>query len=92
MSRLPPRSSDLRGQAFGSLTALFVGTKDQNRNTRWVCVCNCGQTTVVRAANLLAGATKSCGCLRTTRQAQAWAEAKARTPPKPKTKSSPKTG
>lgn len=100
MTRLPPRTKDLRGRVFGQLVALYVGTKDKNRNARWVCMCTCGQTTTVVAPNLVKGVTKSCGCLRTTRQAQAWAEAKARTPPKPKpktktkpkTKSSPKTG
>lgn len=29
---------------------------------RWVCVCDCGKTTVVRASFLINGHTKSCGC------------------------------
>lgn len=94
MTRLPPRTKDLRGQVFGQLVALHVAGKDKNRHTRWVCMCTCGQTTVVIAPSLERGNTKSCGCLRKTRQAKAWAEAKSRTPTKTKTKtkSSPKTG
>ena len=30
---------------------------------RWICKCDCGNRTVVRANNLKSGAVKSCGCL-----------------------------
>lgn len=31
---------------------------------KWLCRCDCGSYTIVLGANLRAGATRSCGCLR----------------------------
>lgn len=53
--------NDLTGQTFGQLTVKkYVGQR------RWLCRCSCGKETVVFAANLTRGHTKSCGCLRGT--------------------------
>ena len=55
-----PRSDikDLAGKEFGKLKVKkYVGNK------KWLCECECGNTKIVRAANLLNGSTKSCGCL-----------------------------
>ena len=65
---LPPRAKDLRGQQFERLRVLYVGAKDKHRNTQWMCVCDCGNTTLVRAADLNSGKVRSCGCLRSESQ------------------------
>ena len=53
---------DLVGFRFGRL---FVISRAENikRLTRWNCLCDCGNKTVVYGCHLKSGATKSCGCL-----------------------------
>src|SRR5262245_39727606 len=58
------------GQRFGRLTVVEdVGTIG-TRYRHWVCRCDCGEMTVVRATSVGGGRIRSCGCLRreTTRQ------------------------
>lgn len=58
------RAADLVGQRFGRLTVIRrVESKD--RNSAWLCMCDCGNYTTVIAPNLKSGKSKSCGC-RTT--------------------------
>lgn len=57
-------AEDLTGRQFGELTALYRVENDHNKNTRWMCRCNCGSLRVVAAAKLKSGATQSCGCKR----------------------------
>jgi hypothetical protein len=47
---------------YGRLTVL---RKDQeaNRNTKWICRCQCGTEKSIRESHLKSGATQSCGCL-----------------------------
>lgn len=53
-SRAP---EDLTGRTFGKLRAIrYVGNKS------WECLCDCGKTKVILAANLKNGSTISCGC------------------------------
>lgn len=53
---------DLTGRRFGRLLVIeFVG-KDKNRNTLWLCKCDCGKETIVVRNSLNSGHTKSCGC------------------------------
>lgn len=55
---------DLTGNVFGRLTVLGDdGTRNKNSNVLWLCSCECGNTTHVRADHLKNGRTKSCGCL-----------------------------
>lgn len=54
---------DMTGQRFGRLTVVSYYGTAKNRNTLWVCRCDCGQASVVNRTNLIAGITKSCGCL-----------------------------
>lgn len=50
------------GQRFGRL---IVQKRIAGKNTKYLCVCDCGNTKVVQSSNLyFAGQTKSCGCLR----------------------------
>lgn len=61
------RIIDLVGQRFGRLVAIeYAGrivNKNGNRTTLWRCKCDCGNETVVRYPLLVAGNTRSCGCL-----------------------------
>jgi len=57
---------DLTGERFGSLTAQrraddYVSPSTGRRQQRWVCVCDCGRTRVVRRSNLVSGGSTSCG-------------------------------
>ena len=62
-------SADLSGHRFSWLTVISraedkVDKKSGSRAVCWKCVCDCGNETIVRAASLKKGRTKSCGCLR----------------------------
>lgn len=56
---------DLTGQRFGRLVAVKCTSTKQNGNYMWLCKCDCGAETVVKADHLRRGETISCGCLRT---------------------------
>lgn len=67
--------SDLTGKRFGLLVAQWPagrGTTGDGITTRrfppiwWLCLCDCGNMTVVTSSSLKGGTTKSCGCLRKT--------------------------
>ena len=53
---------DLTGQRFGILTALRV--HDNDKKTKWICKCDCGNECSVSVYLLMSGGTKSCGCLK----------------------------
>ena len=55
---------DLSGQRFGKLVAGTESRRVKNHR-EWLCVCDCGGSSWVRADVLRAGRTKSCGCLPT---------------------------
>lgn len=54
---------DLTGKRFGRLTVLSRGGNTKDKRSTWLCLFDCGNCKVVRASNLIAGQTKSCGCL-----------------------------
>lgn len=54
-------SLDLTGKKFGRLTALSRVKKDGI--IYWNCICDCGNTHLVKTAALTRGEVKSCGCL-----------------------------
>lgn len=67
-SSLPPPATPIRRMAigagfqFGKLTVLReAGTTTKGR--RWFCRCACGAECIKRQDHLLAGRTRSCGCL-----------------------------
>lgn len=43
----------------------YAGDKNigLDHNSRWICMCDCGNTTMVGSWKLKSGHTKSCGCL-----------------------------
>lgn len=54
---------DLTGQKFGRLTVIKRVENTKNKDTLWLCKCDCGGETITRITNLKNGNTKSCGCL-----------------------------
>lgn len=57
------RFIDLTGQKFGRLTAERISGEKYRGQIKWVCRCECGNTTTVVAQSLKNGNTRSCGCL-----------------------------
>lgn len=55
------RSVDMTGETYGSLKVIERADTDINGKARWVCLCNCGRSKPVLAANLKNGRTRSCG-------------------------------
>lgn len=52
---------DISGERFGKLVvSSFVNMV--NSNSRWLCVCDCGNNTIVSKPALTSGETISCGC------------------------------
>jgi hypothetical protein len=60
------RKLDLSGRVFGQLTVL---REDGHKGVRvaWLCRCACGNNTRSRTADLTAGKTLTCGCVRDAR-------------------------
>lgn len=51
------RRIDLTGKKYGRLSVIsYAG------NSKWKCLCECGNTTDVRVQHLISNGTKSCGC------------------------------
>lgn len=55
--------NDLTGIRFGRLTVVERRGSSKQGEPLWYCVCDCGNTNIVRAQSLKKGHTKSCGCL-----------------------------
>ncbi|MCK4815863.1 hypothetical protein KA005_08835, partial [bacterium] len=55
---------DVTGQRFGRLTVKYRVKNNKWGAARWLCDCDCGNTTIVMMSYLLSGATRSCGCLK----------------------------
>ena len=54
------KANNLIGQRFKHLQVV-----DYNENSKkWICKCDCGNTTEVKTSNLTSGNTKSCGCMK----------------------------
>lgn len=67
-----PKRVDLTGQVFGRLEVKRLDEErmnkeraenPNNRQTYWICECECGNAKSINARNLKTGKTKSCGCL-----------------------------
>ena len=57
-----PKFVDLTGKRFGALTVIERAETKWTK-TRWLSKCDCGKYTITTAHRLLAGDTRSCGCL-----------------------------
>lgn len=56
-----PPFKDIAGKKINRLTAIKVVDKSQGAY-RWLCQCDCGETTIVKISKILNNTTKSCGC------------------------------
>lgn len=58
---------DITGQQFGRLTVIKRVERPPyhaDKNSFWLCLCECGTETIVTSGALLHGRTRSCGCFR----------------------------
>jgi hypothetical protein len=55
---------DRTGCIYGSLTVVGYMGMEGRSIARWLCMCACGEESVVNGSNLKSGSTKSCGCQR----------------------------
>lgn len=55
------KAQDIRGQKFNKLLPVYR-TLNQGSQTRFVCLCDCGEYTRQDAYQIKHGTTKSCGC------------------------------
>lgn len=58
------KGEDLTGKRFGRLVAVKPTQERKNRSVVWECLCDCGETAYIRRSSLVAGTTRSCGCLK----------------------------
>lgn len=61
---------DLTGQRFGRLLVLNKENNYKNKNSMWLCRCDCGNKVKVIGHNLKTNHTKSCGCLQKEKTSQ----------------------
>jgi hypothetical protein len=81
------------GDRYSRLLVLGLhNERTKSGDARWICKCDCGETTIVSGSALGIGSTKSCGCLRSettanhrrkhgmcrTKEYEVWCSAKAR--------------
>lgn len=57
------RFIDLSGEKFGRLTVVSHAGMLNHGRSSWVCRCDCGAEKIVAQRSLIAGYTKSCGCM-----------------------------
>ena len=53
---------DETGKRYGKLTVVAFDHVDSHKQACWLCICDCGMTTVTKGAYLRRGHTTSCGC------------------------------
>lgn len=53
---------DLTGQRFGKLQVLHRAPSGPRWQTRWLCLCDCGNKKSMLSSNLTTGKSQSCGC------------------------------
>jgi hypothetical protein len=51
------------GRKFERLTVISAAGRTKWGDSRWLCRCECGSEKIIIRANILAGRTRSCGCL-----------------------------
>lgn len=61
---------DITGQRFGRLITLRFERFDRFGKALWLTRCDCGKEKILNASALVAGLTKSCGCLKSERLRQ----------------------
>lgn len=59
-----PMRKDVKGRRFGRWLVIEFSHVDHRNRAMWECKCDCGKESVVAGSALLAGTSKSCGCLK----------------------------
>ena len=57
------KNIDITGMRFGKLTAVSMESDRRHGSQVWRCICECGNSKLVIRKSLLAGGTRSCGCM-----------------------------
>ena len=57
------KAIDETGNRYGRLTVICMEGRDYRGRIAFKCLCDCGKNTDVQKAKVIAGDTKSCGCL-----------------------------
>lgn len=65
-------TKDLTGIKFGRLTVIERHGSDKYGNSLWLCLCECGNETIVRGTSLRNGRTTSCGCYKKEKTKEQW--------------------
>lgn len=55
---------DLSNQRFGKLVTIKYDHTSSSKKSIWKCQCDCGSIVYVSSADLIAGKTQSCGCIK----------------------------
>ena len=58
---------NLLGKKYGRLTVIADPGNTKHQKSKWICVCSCGNTCIVRGGDLQSRNTQSCGCLKIER-------------------------
>jgi hypothetical protein len=58
------KAEDITGKRFGRLVAVEPTTQTKNGTYKWLCQCDCGNTTEAAVSQLKNGNISSCGCFR----------------------------
>lgn len=58
-----PKKENLLDKRFGRLVVTSEAPHEKNSGVKWLCLCDCGNTKIVRACHLKANKIRSCGCL-----------------------------
>jgi hypothetical protein len=53
----------MENRKFGRLTVLYKTSEKSGNAYKWLCLCDCGNTTKVQIFDVKNGKTRSCGCL-----------------------------
>jgi len=57
-----PAKTDYTGQKFGSLLVIKRLPQEPYTKAKYMCICDCGNETIVSGSNLVTGHAESCGC------------------------------
>lgn len=71
---------DLMGRRFGALTVIDKLKSNKQGQTRWLCLCDCGNRSQPLGQSLRNGRIKSCGCMNKTNATGRAIHGMARTP------------
>ena len=63
MDRRGNKFKDITGKKFNKLQVLSFNAINKDGQAVWDCLCDCGNSCIVRGNLIRTGKTKSCGCL-----------------------------